>query len=498
MFRRARSQPRQAVAVLVLTGAVLGTAACGSQLDPATVLAASGGGTTTAAAGAATVPGAVAPDGSVTTGEAGGTAAGGAADATGSGAAGATAGGTAAGGSGGAAGGGSTSATGGTKAASCAGFANQTGITDDTITIANASDISGPVPGLFTSAQDAVQAYVAYFNATSDICGRKLKLLALDSKEDAGADQQAYATACAQAFAAVGSNSIFDSGGASTAENCKIPDIRSASLTDARNKCSVCLATQASKVNLIPAATLDYFLRTNKPATQHVAALYINAGGTPGIMKSYVAAVEKYGYKVDYVSGIDVTEFNYAPYVQQMKDKGIRYVSFLGADSQVVRMAQAMQQQNFTPDIFTAAQPQYGASFPKTGGTAVDGTYVSVSHRPFENAPAGSETALYLQWLQQVKPGAEPSSAGVFAWSAARLFVQEAIALGGKLTRATLLEKVRAEHAWTSNDLHAAADIGRQIPSKCFVNLRLSGSTWKALDGGKYLCGPLIDSGVTG
>ena len=34
-------------------------------------------------------------------------------------------------------------------------------------------------PGLFESSQDAVKAYVAYFNSTSDICGRKLKLVHL-------------------------------------------------------------------------------------------------------------------------------------------------------------------------------------------------------------------------------------------------------------------------------------------------------------------------------
>ena len=34
-----------------------------------------------------------------------------------------------------------------------------------TITLANISDISGPVPGIFESAQEATRAYVAYFNA---------------------------------------------------------------------------------------------------------------------------------------------------------------------------------------------------------------------------------------------------------------------------------------------------------------------------------------------
>ena len=106
------------------------------------------------------------------------------------------------------------SATGGGKGASCDGFKNGPGITDTEITIGNSSDISGPVPGLFESAQDATKAYVAYFNSTSDICGRKLKLVTYDSRTDAAADQQAYTRACDEVFAMVGSMSAFDSGGA--------------------------------------------------------------------------------------------------------------------------------------------------------------------------------------------------------------------------------------------------------------------------------------------
>src|SRR5689334_76262 len=67
----------------------------------------------------------------------------------------------------------------------CTGLKEGVGVTDKTITIANASDMSGLVPGLFKDAQQAVQAYVAYFNAGQDICGRKLQYLPLDSRLDA-------------------------------------------------------------------------------------------------------------------------------------------------------------------------------------------------------------------------------------------------------------------------------------------------------------------------
>ncbi|NHA00206.1 hypothetical protein G5V59_08905 [Nocardioides sp. W3-2-3] len=162
---------------------VLLVAACGSRLDPDTV-ARAGGGSGGNGSGDGSLAGADTgtTGGSGDTGAVGGTSAGGDTGTGSGGSAGTSGGGTSAGGStggGASTGGGSTgggakgSATGGVKAGSCTGFKNQKGITDKTITLANISDISGPVPGIFESAQQATQAYVKYFNSTGSICGRK-------------------------------------------------------------------------------------------------------------------------------------------------------------------------------------------------------------------------------------------------------------------------------------------------------------------------------------
>ena len=470
-------------------------AACGSQLDPQTVAAANG---TTGFGGPASAGQAGADDS--LSGSSGGSG-GAAGDAGG--------GGGAAGGSSGSASGGSSSTSGsGTSGSSgdgggtdpandpifknpkinCNGFKNTTGITGDKIVIANVSDLSGPVPGIFQSAADAVKAFAMYFNANSDICGRKLEVLSLDSRADAGADQQGYQKACEQAFAAVGSMSAFDSGGAATAQGCGLPDIRAAAVTPERTKCTTCFGTQSTNASYFENAVPDFILQHYKDASQKGAFLYLNAGAAAVNGQAQIRAMTKRGIHFVYTHGIDVDEFNYGPYVQQMKDKGVKYVQWLGSYQHGVRLAQEMQKDGFKPDLFMFDPVAYDSGFVQSGGSAVEGVTSFMNFVPFEEASSNPEMQLYLKYLQQVNPDAKPSFFGVFAWSAARLFVTEALALGGNLSRASLVDKVRGVDNWTANGLHAPQHVGPEKLADCWRFLKLTNGKWVPSYGTKYSC----------
>jgi len=481
--------PRRLSAVslaVVLIGPAL--AGCGSQVDPDEFRAVNYPGQAPAVAGDTSsfgtngsAPAGTAP-GSVPTGSAG----------TGSGA-GAVPGPASSGAPGTATqGGGDHAPGGGAQAASCAGFHNQTGITDDKIVIANVSDLTGPVPGLFQSSLDATNAYVAYFNATSDICGRKLEVLSLDSRTDAAGDQQAYVEACDKAFAAVGSMSGFDNGGAATADSCGIPDIRSTSVYPERLGCSTCFGTQSTNPKLFQNAVPDRILKNYPAAAKAAAVLYINAGAAAPNAKYEAAAMQKRGMNVIYLQGIDISEFNYAPYVQQMKDKGVRYVQFVGPISYSVRLAQAMQQQSFKPDVFALDQTAYNPEFVDTGGDAVEGTKVFLSTAMFEEAGSNPEMQLYLSWLHQVNPNANPTVFGLFSWSAARLFVEQSLKLGGRLDRPGLVQAMSKVDNWTGNGLHSPQHVGSKQTAECWRWITLKGGQWVPDGSAKYSC-----SGVT-
>ncbi|WP_244930079.1 ABC transporter substrate-binding protein [Nocardioides sp. W7] len=479
----------------------LGLAACGSQLNPETVVRTSADtGAGDAAAGA--VPGEPGSDPAGEPGAApapapaagpegarppsGPTGDGGDGAAPGGGEGGAPAGGK-----------GENAADGGAKAGRCDGFKNQTGITDKTITLANASDISGPVPGIFESAQQATRAYVAYFNSTGDICGRKLEVAALDSRADAGADNQAYTTACEKAFAAVGSQSAFDYGGAAAAEKCGLPDLRAYSVSAERTACRTCYAAYAVQPNQVPSAMPAYWAKQAPEAVKSVGMLYVSAGAAPANAKNFKAAWEKNGWSVPVFQAIDVSEFNYAPYVQQLKDKGVKLVNYTGPYQFTVRLQQAMAQQGYQPEIFLQDATIHDQRYVEQAGKHAEGVYVYSQTGLFDDF-SNKEMELYRAWLAQVDPSAEPNTYGVYAWSAARLFVEQAVALGGRLNRQTLVQSLAKVKNWTGNGIHVPQQVGAESTTNCVSIIQYQGGTWKKVSPGKYLCGPITDTGLGG
>ena len=494
----AGSRRRRLAVVPVAVLLALLVTACGSRVDPATVAALEGSGGSEVGAVDGSVPGDGAVDpvtGEAPSGDLPGAAPGGEVPAAPGGPTGSGSGGS--GGGGGTPGGGSGDGApgGGARAASCDGFTNGRGITDSTITIGNASDVSGPVPGIFESAQVATRAYVAFFNATSDICGRKLALKTYDVRTDAGGDQQAYTDACNSVFAMVGSMSAFDSGGAQAAQGCGLPDVRSAMVTLARQACRTCFGAQSTMAGEVNNAVPDYVLKEFPEAGRNGAMLFINAGAAAENGRLQAEALRKRGMRMTYVQGIDVSEFNYAPFVQRMKDLGVRYVQMIGQPPQFVRLAQAMQQQGFKPDVLMFDPSAYESEFVQRGGSAVEGATVFTNFTPFEEAARNEEMARYLAWLRQTKPGAEPDFFGVFAWSAARLFVERATALGGRLSRQTLVAELNRVDQWTANGLHSPQRPGPRRTGECFRFLQLRGGTWVPIGGNRYRCNGTTNAG---
>jgi ABC-type branched-subunit amino acid transport system substrate-binding protein len=489
------------LALVATTALVLALTACGSRVDEGTMARMNGQGVVIGADGQPVVveegaaPDAASGDtapGSVDSG--GGDAGTGAGPGDAGGAAGP------AGSTGGdaPAGEGKTAADGGVQAGSCTGFRNGTGITDSEIALANVSDISGPVPGIFQSAQDATKAFVTYYNATNPdgICGRSLKLTSLDTRSDSGGDQQAYTRACDEAFAAVGSVSSQDQGGAATTESCGLPDLRAFTVTPQRAECASCFSAYSLSPNLHARSISDYLKKAQPEGSKALSIYYVDVPAARINAESFAAAFEMQGLTVKRLQGIGATEFNYAPYAQQMKDDGTRMVQYFGPFQFTIRLQEAMEQQGVDAQFLTDPTV-YDQRYVQQGGDAVDGTLVYSVVELFDDQRI-PEMVLYRQWLERAAPGSIPNYYGLFAWSAARLFVQKATELGGKLTRPALVEAVRGVRGWDSNGIHAPMQIGAKETPGCIKFIQLDGTRWEQVSSGDFLCGPVFDSGVGG
>ena len=489
-------RPHQRLAAALALAALM-SAACGARLTPAqrtealnqtgggAVLNGSAGGGPADGTGGASTPTARStpgggPGGAGTTGSTGQVATTGS---TGKAGTPATTGST---GSTGTTGGASSGSTGGTVLAPPGGNggATDTGVTKDAIVIGNVSDISGAVPGLFEDAQLAVKAYVAYFNAREKtIYGRKLQLLALDSRLDSGANRSASIQECDQAFAGVGSVSAFDQGGAPVIRDCGIPDMRGLATTDQMKAVPNVYPINAAGTGGSRSMAVFGWAKERFPdAVKKAAYIYIDGDVTRQLeQQDAEGARQTLGYDWIYEPAVGIQETNYGPVVQQMKSKGVRYVTFVGAYQQAASLVQAMKQQSFTPDVFQPTVTAYTPAFIKQAGAAAEGTYVAVVPSLIEEMAGNPELTLYAQWLNQVQPGASPTGIGQYAWAAASLFVEKAKKIGPNLTRKALLAELATVHSYDGNGLFPAQDVGGRRLSSCTQIVQVKGGKFVRL-----------------
>jgi hypothetical protein len=477
---------RRWLAPLGLLGAVVLVTGCGARLSPAqrSLAINQAGGSGTGVTGQTTQGPATTAPGTTGTGTTGGGTAG--TKGTGGSKGTTTSSGTAA----------------GPKGATCASTAannggkTDVGVTATSINLANISDISGPVPGLFKSAREASQAYVNYFNATypQGICGRKLVLDTYDSRTDSTSNRNATTQACGKDFAITGSQSAFDDGGAQPAQSCKITDIPAAAVTtqlQAVPNVHAALSTDAHHISDVT----PKFVESEK----HTAAfLYIDAGASSQNGAHDVQAYQKvWGNKFAYTAAVPIqnaTTQGFGPYVQQMKSKHVTFVQWLGAYQEAASLAQAMDQASMYPKYFLMDPTAYNSAYLQQAGAAADKvhSYIYSPAAPLDaNIP---EVQLYRSWLTRSGISSEPTFFGQCAWSAMQLFVETAFKVGPKLTRAAMNAALQKVDNWTDNDMTSKQHVGSKLTGEGALFLKSQGGHWikTAPAGNGYIYGKLV------
>ncbi len=372
------------------------------------------------------------------------------------------------------------------------GGATDIGVFEDRIVLGNAVDNSGAVPGIFLDAQLATRALVAWFTATEGtIHGRRLVLDARDSRLDAGANREIYLDFCESAFAAIGSMSAFDEGVAGPAEQCGIPDIRSAVVNPRSMVVRNIFSSDALSHTHYPTNHYLYWKGAYPGAEKKAAILYVDNDTTHKQTRMMRGVAQKVGYEYVVDRAIGLAETNYSSYVIELKQKGARFVEFQGDAPQAVRLAKAMRQQGYWPDVFALQQNLYKPALLQQGGVDIEGAEIALGSVMNENIQHHPELQTYRTWLKQVDPQAEPTGQGAYAWGAGLLFIKLAKEIGPDLTREKLVRALEGVHDFDGNGLYSPQDVGGKVPSNCHIMAKVAGGRFvptSPADGRTFEC----------
>lgn len=398
---------------------------------------------------------------------------------------------TGAGTSGGTGTGGSTG-SGASSAGSVAnGGATDVGVTGDHVVIANISSISGISPGLFKTAQVATKAYAAMVNAEGGVFGRKLDVLAMDSKLDASEDRLRAIQACKDAFAQVGSAEAFDDGGAPETAKCKMPDIRAFAATGGRAESPTTFSAAAVQSRRYPLGWPKYIARTHPQAIKKTAIFWISAATTEATKNRMVKAYKSVGFEFVYEQAVQVVEANFAPYVVEMRRRGVTDVMMVSDVGTQSRLQDAMRQQAFKPEVQDWLSTAYDPAYIVRNGANAEGTFVQMTTAMLEEADKIPEVAKYLQWADRVDPGGRRDIYGLLGWSASMMFVEGMKAIGPKATRAALIGWLSKLHHWDGGGTGPAVDPAGRLPTDCYMYTTVKNGKFVRLwpTGGGFACG---------
>jgi ABC-type branched-subunit amino acid transport system substrate-binding protein len=372
--------------------------------------------------------------------------------------------------------------------------ATEVGVTADTIRIAVIADVDNvPAPGLFQSAVDSVEGVAKYINANGGIAGRKVQVDFIDSHLNPNEARNAMITACQQDFAVVGTAALFLTN-MDDAINCKdingqatgLPDLPGI-VTGIPETCAP--ITYAPTAPQLLCNTKDQHPQTyqgNQGDTTYykkhlhktdLHGVFVLPNDTPDANRGDAVQQDiavNNGVKLDEsstASGRDPQSV-YTPIVQKMKADNSNYGWSGLAYANVVQFRQEAELQgvNSADTIWGCTTACYDPRYIKTGGAAVDGTYMNLGFLPFDEYKSNQGLADYRKYT-----GADKMAGlGVYSW-AAGIELQQALqsvvkAKGNNaVTRANLLDALKNMTSFDANGFIGKANVGGKVTTSCFV-----------------------------
>jgi ABC-type branched-subunit amino acid transport system substrate-binding protein len=363
------------------------------------------------------------------------------------------------------------------------GGATDVGVTADSITVANISILTGPVPGLFAGAAYGTDAFLAYQNSQGGVFGRKLKLLVGDDQFDCGRNRAITEQYASKAFAFVGGFTLYDNCGAEyLSKHPEVPDVHNALARDAGK-----LPNNFSPSPVRAGAATGPFLYAKSKAPDAVGATASLVGDVQSAKDAWVGqkyVLQQLGYNIKYERLYSPTETDFTSDIVRMRTGGIKTLVLIAADAKsIARILAAADQQGFKPEITLVGASGYDQQVLKLASAkALEGVMLYLPTAMYLGEDNQPEVQLFLSWLKKTHPSASADLFTVYGWASARLFVQALQAAGPMATRAGILASLKKIDDFDSNGLLAKTGPASKRPATCYAMITIHNGKYQRLD----------------
>ena len=390
-------------------------------------------------------------------------------------------------GSGAASGGGTNGISPASKKLPCAAPSTAPGVTDTEIRVGSISSLTGPSPGIGTSAAGAARAYVAYRNATGGICGRKIVLKEADDGTDNGRYRSIITEMSNSVFGVAGGFGLGDVGGVDVIRQTRIPVVNNPG-----QQASADLPTvfdMNPKYENENAVIGKYKFLHDHGATK-ASVTYLAVDQSRFEAQLQMRLMKAAGIQIVQVQELPLSTLSYDAPARGVANSGADYLFFIGTVDANQSMARSMQDTGYKglkwPEYFVYT---YGTNFIQGAGSASEGAITWLRSLPIEEANKNKELAAFVQWMNRASPSADQDAFAEDSWSAAKAFFDNLEALKGPITREAFVAQMNSVDTFDAGGMYGPIRIGKELTNGCFVGMQVKNAKWQRLvpeDG--YIC----------
>jgi branched-chain amino acid transport system substrate-binding protein len=381
----------------------------------------------------------------------------------------------------------------GGSAASCRGGATDVGVTATSVKVGAVIALTGPLPGQFNPARDAVDSYFKMINEQEGgVCGRKIQFVARDDNGDTTNNRRQALRLIKEdkVFALVGSVSQADGGMVEVVCNKPFPDIGFQldwNHGACRNAFSV--PGQVQRRLAVEGGPGDYLNRTN--GIKHISLFWLRDSEVSVLAAwSIEAGQMKVNRDIDvcYEQETSVFETGFDQFVLNMRDKCPAETTAIYTtmeNTSNIRLAKAMQAQGYKPKVYSPTLTSYIPSYITQADGSTEGNFIAVPQLPFERCaqkndlpvPPCSHPELqrFVAALGRYHPGASSGTFGAPGWGMAGLFVESLRKCGANLTRKCVMNFFNTTGAFDANGFLAGTRPGDHKPLHSFLLIQVKG-----------------------